>query len=120
MPRPRPGRAARLTIHLTGGSLWHHRPAYAELVHRARQEHVSGASVFHAVAGFGTDGHLHQDRPVRIAGKSPCSVVFVDQEDRLRCFLLRIGDILDAVGALAVLDHVTVHHTAAERGRRRG
>jgi hypothetical protein len=30
--------AARLTLHLDAAALWHHRPAYAELVHVARRE----------------------------------------------------------------------------------
>ncbi|MEV6940626.1 DUF190 domain-containing protein [Streptomyces sp. NPDC051172] len=45
--------AARLTIHLDAAVSWHHRPAYAELVHRAHCEGLIGASVFRGVIGFG-------------------------------------------------------------------
>ncbi|NUP64645.1 MAG: DUF190 domain-containing protein, partial [Nonomuraea sp.] len=34
--------AARLTIHLDAAVVWHHRPAYAELVHRAHREGLAG------------------------------------------------------------------------------
>jgi hypothetical protein len=112
---PEPGTAARVSIHLAGGVLWHHRPAYAELVHRARHEHLAGASVFHATAGFGADGRLHREHPARLTAKSPCTVVLVDDEDKLRCFLLQVADVLDAVGAIAVLDQVTVHHATDRR-----
>jgi PII-like signaling protein len=76
-----PGTASvRLTIHLTGNAVWHHRPAYAEIVHRARREGLAGASVFHGYEGFGGGGYMHRERPGHIGAVGPCAVVIVDED----------------------------------------
>ncbi|WP_405875094.1 DUF190 domain-containing protein [Streptomyces sp. NBC_00005] len=97
--------AARLTIHLDAAVLWHHRPAYAELVHRARREGLTGASVFHGVAGFGAGDPKRSP----LAPKGPCAVVIVDEEPRLRDFLPHVADVLGETSAVAVLDRVRIH-----------
>ncbi|MGY0020367.1 DUF190 domain-containing protein [Streptomyces sp. cg35] len=99
-------RTARLTIHLDGATLWRHRPAYIELVQRAHQTGLAGASVFHGVAGFAFGPEVRRLRP--------CMLVLVDGEDRLRLFLLTAQDVLEAARAVAVLDHVQVHEGAEE------
>lgn len=100
---------ARLTIHLTGNAVWHHRPAYAELVHRARREGLAGASVFHGLQGFGGEGHMHRERPGHVGAVGPCAVVIVDEEQWLRAYLLAVGDVLEQATGIAVLDRVEVH-----------
>ncbi|MFF4054262.1 DUF190 domain-containing protein [Streptomyces sp. NPDC001668] len=95
--------AARLTIHLDASQLWHHRPAYAELVHRAHRAHradLSGASVFQGVLGFGAGDPM--------SAKGPCAVVVVDDEPRLRSFLPLVADVLGETSAVAVLDRVHI------------
>jgi PII-like signaling protein len=106
--------AARLTIHLDGAVLWHHRPAYAELVHRAHREGLAGASVFHGFTGFGAAREIYRERPAHLVAKGPCAVVLVDQEDRLRCFLLSVQDVVEHTEAVAVLDRVRIHRTGAQ------
>lgn len=101
--------AARLTIHLDGAVLWHHRPAYAELVHRAHQEGLAGASVFHGFTGFGARRTICREPPAQVAAKGPCAVVIVDFEDRLRFFLLCVAEVLEHTEAVAVLDRVRIH-----------
>ncbi|WP_328828875.1 DUF190 domain-containing protein [Streptomyces sp. NBC_00252] len=110
---PDAGGAVRVTIHLDGAVLWHHRPAYAELVHRAHREGLAGASVFHGFTGFGAQRRLYRERPAHLAAKGPCAVVLVDEEDRLRCFLLSVQDVLEHTEAVAVLDRVRVQWTGA-------
>ncbi|MGW9032052.1 DUF190 domain-containing protein [Streptomyces sp. NPDC055722] len=100
--------ATRLTIHLDGAVLWHHRPAYAELVHRAHQEGLAGASVFYGVTGFGAQRTI-RERPAHLAAKGPCAVVIVDEEVRLRFFLLCVQEVLEQTEAVAVLDRVRIH-----------
>ncbi|MFR0354057.1 DUF190 domain-containing protein [Streptomyces sediminimaris] len=96
--------AARLTIHLDAAVVWHHRPAYAELVHRAHRAGLAGASVFRGVTGFGAGDPR---RPAH-GPKGPCAVVIVDDEPRLRDFLSRAADVLGETSAVAVLDRVRV------------
>ncbi|MFI6408656.1 DUF190 domain-containing protein [Streptomyces sp. NPDC050548] len=110
---PDAGGAVRVTIHLDGAVLWHHRPAYAELVHRAHREGLAGASVFHGFTGFGAQRRIYRERPAHLAAKGPCAVVLVDEEDRLRCFLVGVQDVLEHTEAVAVLDRVRIHQAGA-------
>lgn len=107
------GPAARLTIHLSGTALWHHKPVYAEIVHRARHYGLAGASVFHGFSGF--DAHMppqaQTDHASRLSLHGPCVVVIVDEEQRLREFLAGAHDVLTHAGMVA-LDHVTVYRAA--------
>ncbi|MFC8240010.1 DUF190 domain-containing protein [Streptomyces chartreusis] len=86
---------------------------HAELVHRANHEGLAGASVFHGFTGFGAERRIHRERPAHLAAKGPCAVVLVDEEDRLRCFLLRVQDVLEHTKAVAVLERVRIHWTGA-------
>lgn len=97
--------ALRLTVHLDAAVLWHHRPAYAELVHRARREGLIGASVLHGVTGFGAG----DPRGSHLGGPGPCVVIIVDEERRLRAFLPCVADVLGETSAVAVLDRVRIH-----------
>ncbi len=45
------GRALRVTIFIGETDLWHHRPVYTEIVHRARKAGLAGASVFRGSRG---------------------------------------------------------------------
>ncbi|MGY6019298.1 DUF190 domain-containing protein [Streptomyces spinosirectus] len=96
--------AARLTIHLDAAVVWHHRPAYAELVHRAHREGLAGASVFRGIPGLDGDHGRHH-----LGTAGPCAVVVVDDEPRLRDFLPHVADVLGGTAAVVVLDRVRVH-----------
>lgn len=107
------GTSARLTIHLSASAVWHHKPAYAEIVHRAHKQGLAGASVFHGFEGYGTHLKIHEDRPSRLRAHGPCTVVLVDTEERLRAFVDSLEDIL-TVNGVAVLDRVEVHLPAPD------
>ena len=47
------GPAQRLTVILGEDDMWHHRPVYTEIVHRAHRAGLAGASGFRGVEGFG-------------------------------------------------------------------
>jgi uncharacterized protein len=47
------GPAQRITIFIGESDRYHHRPLYTEIVHRARQRGMAGASVFRGIEGFG-------------------------------------------------------------------
>ncbi|MFD5123561.1 DUF190 domain-containing protein [Streptomyces sp. NPDC058385] len=103
-----PGPAARLTIHLSGTALWHHKPVYAEIVHRAHRAGLSGASVFHGIHGYEVHLHARREWMARVSAQGPCAVVIIDHEQRLRDFLAQIEEVLDVTG-IACLDHVEVY-----------
>ncbi|WP_052230141.1 DUF190 domain-containing protein [Streptomyces sp. CT34] len=95
--------ALRLTVFVGEQEVWHHRPLYAEIVHRARAAGLAGASVFRGVEGFGTTSVIHTQRLLSLSEELPVAVVAVDTEDRIRGFLPELDELL-AGGGLVTLD----------------
>ncbi|OKJ13812.1 DUF190 domain-containing protein [Kitasatospora sp. CB01950] len=87
--------ALRLTA-LTGeDQRWHHRPLYAEIVHRAHAAGLAGASVFRGIEGFGASALVHTSRLLSVGDDLPVAIVVVDREDRIRAFLPQLDELLD-------------------------
>ncbi|MFF9866406.1 DUF190 domain-containing protein [Streptomyces sp. NPDC013953] len=86
--------ALRLTVVVGEGDRWRHRPLYAEIVHRAREAGLAGASVFRGVEGFGSSSVVHTARLLSLSEDLPVAVVIVDEEERVRAFLPRLEELL--------------------------
>lgn len=56
------GRALRVTIFIEENDIWHHRPLYTEIVHRAHKAGLAGVSVFRGIEGFGASSLIHTSR----------------------------------------------------------
>ncbi|MGD3105676.1 DUF190 domain-containing protein [Streptomyces sp. YGL11-2] len=95
--------ALRLTVVVGEQEVWHHRPLYAEIVHRARAAGLAGASVFRGIEGFGTTSVIHTQRLLSLSEELPVAVVAVDAADRIRGFLPQLDELL-ADGGLVTLD----------------
>lgn len=88
------GAATRLTILVNESDQWHHRPVCTEIVHRAHQAGLSGASVFHGIEGYGKCSHIHTTRILSLSEDLPASVVIVDTDKRIRAFLPQIEELV--------------------------
>ncbi|MFJ8002230.1 DUF190 domain-containing protein [Streptomyces sp. NPDC096310] len=100
------GTALRLTIFLGESDLWHHRPVYTEIVHRAHRAGLAGASVFHGVEGFGASSMIHTQRLLSLSEDLPVAVVIVDTEERIRDFLPQLDEL--GGGGLVTLDRCEI------------
>ncbi|WP_035806035.1 DUF190 domain-containing protein [Kitasatospora mediocidica] len=87
------GRALRATILLGENDTWHHRPAFAEIVHRAHAAGLAGASVFRGIEGFGASRVIHTNRLLSLGEDLPVAVVIVDTEERVRAFLPQLDEL---------------------------
>lgn len=90
--------ASQLTVIVGQGDLFHRHPLYAEIVHRAREHGLAGASALLGIEGFGAARTLH----VRSAHGmtyscrgAPIAVVIVDSQPRVEAFLPHLDDIAD-------------------------
>jgi PII-like signaling protein len=101
-----PGAATRLTVIVTESQQWHHRPVYSEIVHRAHQFGLAGASVFRGIEGYGRSSHIHTTRILSLSEDLPASVVIVDTEVRIRAFLPQLDELVTE--GLVMLDQVEV------------
>ncbi|MFE6692209.1 DUF190 domain-containing protein [Streptomyces sp. NPDC057743] len=111
VPAAEPG--LRLTVFVGEQDLWHHRPLYAEIVHRARAAGLAGASAFRGIEGFGATSLIHTHRLLSLSEELPVAVIVVDTEERVRAFLPQLTELL-AGGGLMALDPC---ETIAFRGR---
>ncbi|MEC3952569.1 DUF190 domain-containing protein [Nocardia sp. CDC153] len=89
--------ASRLTVLLGEDDLYRHRPRYHEIVRRARDTGLAGASVWRGVEGYGVSSHIHTARLLDLAERLPVLVMIIDDTDRLRAFVESNADLLDSV-----------------------
>lgn len=103
----RPGTATRLSVLLHADAYWHHHALSDEIIHRALQAGLAGASRFAGIEGYGSTGILHTDIDPDIMSDLPCEVVIVDPSaERIRDFLPQLDELLDH--GLVTIDTVEV------------
>lgn len=100
------GPAKRLTILIGEADRAGHTPLATELVHRAHQLGLAGASVFRGVEGFGASNHVHTTRVLSLSDDLPVAVVIIDTEERIRAYLEEVGELV--TGGLVTLEDVEV------------
>ncbi|RMI35301.1 DUF190 domain-containing protein [Nocardia stercoris] len=113
-PDPRWRPAARLTILLGEDDNFHHRPRYHEIVRRAREAGLAGASVWRGVEGYGATSRIHTTRLLDLAENLPVMVMIIDDSERLRGFVTANAELFDT-GTVA-LSPVQVWEAAGDRG----
>jgi hypothetical protein len=101
------GRALRLTVFLDEDLTWHHRPLYHhEIVHRAHQTGLAGATVLRGIEGFGAGSAIHTTRLLSLTENLPTVIIIVDEPDRIRAFLPQLDELVDE--GMVILDDVEV------------
>jgi PII-like signaling protein len=100
------GAATRLSIFVKESDTWHHRPLYTEIVHRAHQAGLAGASVFHGIEGYGKSSRIHTSRILSLTEDLPVLIVIVDRDERIRAFLPQVEEFVTE--GLVVVDEVDV------------
>jgi uncharacterized protein len=97
---------AMLRIFLGESDKAGHRPLYEEVVLKAREAHLAGATVLRGPMGFGHSSCLHTAKILRLSGDLPMVIEIVDAEDKIRAFLEEIEPIMGA--GLVTLERVQV------------
>src|SRR5947199_9183945 len=100
------GQALRLSIFIGEDDTWHHRPLYHEIVRRARDAGLAGASVLRGVEGYGASSLIHTTRIVSLSEDLQVVIVIIDREEKLRAFLPQLDELIGA--GLVTLDEVDV------------
>ena len=100
------GDAKRLTIFIGESDHFHHKPLYAEIVHRAHEAGLAGASVLRGIEGFGASQQIHTTRLLSLSEDLPIVIVMVDEADRIERFVLELDGVIEE--GLVVVDDVEV------------
>ncbi|MEU1544817.1 DUF190 domain-containing protein [Nocardia gamkensis] len=94
--------AARLTVLLDEDDKWRHTPLYHEIVRRARDTGLAGASVWRGIEGYGASSHVHTTRILDVADHLPLLLMLVDEPERLRAFVERNAELFASVNVTLV------------------
>lgn len=88
------GPASRITVFIGESDQWHHRPLYSEIVRRAHQSGLAGATVMRGVEGFGATSRVHTSRLVSLSSDLPVAVIIVDRPDKVDAFLPQLDELI--------------------------
>jgi PII-like signaling protein len=85
-----------------------HRALFEEIVSKARDDGLAGATVLRGVMGFGSAARIHNASILDLSANLPLVIEIVDTEERLRAFLHSIEGLEDI--GLVTLEKVEVLH----------
>jgi len=100
------GPARRLTIFIGESDQYRHHPLYAEIVHRAHQAGLAGATVLRGIEGYGASSRIHTTRLLSLSEDLPVAIVIVDEAERVDAFLPQLDELVEE--GLVILDDVEV------------
>jgi PII-like signaling protein len=100
------GAASRLTIFIGESDVWHHKPLYTEIVHRAHAGGLAGATVLRGIEGFGASNRVHTTRLLSLSEDLPIAVIVVDTDEKIRAFLPQLDELIGE--GLVIVDPVEV------------
>lgn len=100
------GAARRLTIFIGEEDSYHHHSLVTEIVHRAQQSGLAGATVLRGVEGFGASNHVHTTRILSLSNDLPIVIVIIDAPERIDPFLSQLDELVTE--GLVVVEDVNV------------
>jgi uncharacterized protein len=101
-----PEDAILLRIFIGESDTWRHRPLYEAIVLKAREMHLSGATVLRGPMGFGKSSRIHTAKILRLSMDLPLVIEIVDSEEKINAFLPVLDGMLG--GGLVTLERVRV------------
>ena len=99
--------AVQVTIYLTEGDSWHHRPLHLEILKYLREENVFGAVAFTTpLPAFSDGGNVHTAHLVEAGGELPVVISFVDTDEHVNRVLPKLREM--AAHGLIVRENVVI------------
>ena len=90
-----------------------HRPLYEEIVLKAREAGLAGATVLRGVMGFGRNSILHTAKILRLSEDLPMVVEIIDSVEKIEAFLPTLDTLIS--DGLVTLEKVKVIHYEASK-----
>ncbi len=101
-----PQQAVLLRIYTQEGRQADHRPLYEDIVLKAREAGLAGATVLRGPMGYGHSSVIHTAKILDLSARLPLVIEIVDEEAKVRAFLATLEG-LDDIG-LVTLEKVEV------------
>ncbi|MEP6741449.1 MAG: DUF190 domain-containing protein [bacterium] len=90
-----------------------HKPLYEEIVLKAREAGLAGATVLRGVMGFGRNSILHTAKILRLSEDLPMVVEIVDSLEKVKAFMPQLDEMIK--DGLVTLEEVKVIHYKSSR-----
>ncbi|MCA1845462.1 MAG: DUF190 domain-containing protein [Actinobacteria bacterium] len=88
------GRGEMLTIFIGETDRHGRQPLYTEIVSRARQVGLAGATVLRGAEGFGATALVHRSHAFGLSEDLPVVVVIVDEPERIEAFMPVVDELV--------------------------
>jgi hypothetical protein len=88
------GEGKLLRIFIGESDKWEGQPLYEAIVHLARREGMSGATVLKGIMGFGRNSHLHTAKLLRLSEDLPVLIEIVDSEEKINRLLPKLDNMV--------------------------
>ena len=102
--------ATKVTIFLSEDDRLHHRGLHEEIMQRAKDFGVIGATVWRAIEGFGQSGRVRTSRFPDANTGLPLIVELIDSPERIESFLVTLREL--APGSLVTKEQVQLIRTS--------
>ncbi|KAF2988840.1 DUF190 domain-containing protein (plasmid) [Methylocystis sp. MJC1] len=100
--------AVLLRIFLGEDAKFHGKPLYEQIVLKAREAHLAGATVLRGPLGYGHSSKLHTTKILRLSEDLPLVIEIVDNDEKIKAFLPILDEMMS--GGLVTLERVQVLH----------
>ena len=90
-----------------------HRPLYEEIVLKAREAGLAGATVLRGVMGFGKNSILHTAKILRLSEDLPMIIEIVDSLEKVEAFVPTLDGMIK--DGLVTIEKVRVIHYKSSR-----
>lgn len=105
-----PRKACMMRIFTSERARGSHRALFEDIVRKARDDGLAGATVLRGPMGFGASSHIHNANILDLSSNLPLVIEIVDTEAKLRAFLQSIEEMKDI--GLVTLEPIDVLHSA--------
>ncbi|MBV9490411.1 MAG: DUF190 domain-containing protein [Verrucomicrobia bacterium] len=108
-----PEEAILLRVFIGEADTYRGKPLYEQIVLKARERGLAGATVLRGPMSFGKSSHLHTTQILRLSMDLPMIIEIVDREDKIQGFLPELDGML--TGGLVTWEKV---HAIVYRGKK--
>ncbi|MCG6187843.1 MULTISPECIES: DUF190 domain-containing protein [Maribellus] len=104
------GKAGILKIYIGESDKVHGRPLFEEIVFKAREAGLAGATVYKGIMSFGASHSIHTQKIFALSVDMPVSVEITDNKEKLNEFLKTVNNLMDhsKKGGLVTFQEVDV------------
>jgi uncharacterized protein len=76
-----------------------HKPLYEEIVYKAKDAGLAGATVQRGIMSYGTRNFMHTVKLLDLSEDLPVIIEIIDREDKINQFLVTVKDLLEKAGS---------------------